>query len=557
MNLSFTPPTEHSDGEDHHSDHGEERVSIGLYMLKDILGLIIIKEYFLWCYFFTKWNNLTTIIQHFINTIFQQVKDFSIVQSFLQKEEMKLEENIEKDLKKKLRNLGYHHTVLPEKGLPHDEILQLIQSSIQHENTVWENGKLSGSVYGGEKSHINFLNQCFSYYSMANVLHPDIWPSVMKYESEIVAMTASLVNGGKKSVCGSTTSGGTESIILAVKAHRDYYRTYHGITHPEMIACVTAHAAVDKACDLLGIQLKKVPYDPVTFRINVDAVQSVIGPNTIMMYASAPQYPHGAIDNIPQLSELAVKYNIGLHIDCCLGGFVLPFIKKLGIKQVVDFDFSLSGVSSMSLDTHKYGYALKGTSVVLYKNKDLRHSQYFCYGDWPGGLYSTPTILGSRSGGLVAQTWASLVTLGWNGFLEHTKSIIETTNEIEKGLKRDNKFPEIQIYGDIDAFIICFGVSKDYFNRLDIYMISQTMHDKGWILNAVPQPPSLHICVTYANVGHAKQFLIDLRDSIDDHLKNPKPISGFAVMYGTAARVPAGPVNELLKVYNDVVLKAE
>lgn len=214
INFSFPPPTEHSDGEDHHSDHEEERVSIGLYMLKDILGLILIKEYFLWCYFFTKWNNLTTIIQHFINTIFQQVKDFSIVQSFLQKEEIKLEENIEKDLKKKLRDLGYHHTVLPEKGLPHDEILQLIQSSIQHENTVWENGKLSGSVYGGEKSHINFLNQCFSYYSMANVLHPDIWPSVMKYESEIVAMTASLVNGGKKSVCGSTTSVSPPSLCL-------------------------------------------------------------------------------------------------------------------------------------------------------------------------------------------------------------------------------------------------------------------------------------------------------------------------------------------------------
>jgi glutamate/tyrosine decarboxylase-like PLP-dependent enzyme len=320
-----------------------------------------------------------------------------------------------------------------------------------------------------------------------------------------------------------------------------------------MVASVSAHAAVDKACDLLGIHLRKVPYDPITFRVNLTAIQQAIGPNTIMMYASAPQYPHGAIDNIPALSAIAVRYSIGLDIDCCLGGFILPFAKKLAIKQIPDFDFRLPGVSSMSLVTHKYGYALKGTSVVLYKSIELRRSQYFCYGDWPGGLYSTPTILGSRSGGLIAQTWASLVTMGWEGFLEHTKGILETTVLIENGIKE--QLPQLKIFGEVDAMIVCFGIDSAHASSLDIYMIGQTMHEKGWILNAIPQPPSLHICVTYANVGKHEKFLNDLKESIEENQNHPKAKSGFAVIYGTAASVPPGPVNELLRVYNDVVLK--
>jgi glutamate/tyrosine decarboxylase-like PLP-dependent enzyme len=207
----------------------------------------------------------------------------------------------------------------------------------------------------------------------------------------------------------------------------------------------------------------------------------------------------------------------------------------------------------MSLDTHKYGYALKGTSVVLYKSIELRRSQYFCYGDWPGGLYSTPTILGSRSGGLIAQTWASLVTMGWEGFLEHTKGILETTVLIENGIKE--QLPQLKIFGEVDAMIVCFGIDSAHASSFDIYMIGQTMHEKGWILNAIPQPPSLHICVTYANVGKHEKFPNDLKESIEENQNHPKAKSGFAVIYGTAASVPPGPVNELLRVYNDVVLK--
>jgi sphinganine-1-phosphate aldolase len=215
----------------------------------------------------------------------------------------------------------------------------------------------------------------------------------------------------------------------------------------------------------------------------------------------------------------------------------------------------------MSLDCHKYGYALKGTSVVLYRSKKLRQSQYFCYGEWPGGLYSTPTVLGSRSGGLIAQTWASMMAMGMKGYLEAVRGIMETTQEIAQKIRTE--VPEIILLGNIDAFILCFTTpssvnksgSSSTESRLNIYMINELMHEKGWILNAIQQPPSLHFCVTYPNVGHVDHFVSDLKASIKELKENPRKETGFAVIYGTAAAMPSGPVNELLKVYNDVVLK--
>jgi glutamate/tyrosine decarboxylase-like PLP-dependent enzyme len=263
---------------------------------------------------------------------FNLVKDFSFVKGTLEKEQNKLEQSFDKELKLKARALGDTNSELPSKGMSHEEILSLMSKVVEKENVIWEKGHLSGSVYHGQHGHKDFLNKCFGFYSLSNPLHPDIWPSVMKYESEIISMTANLVNSGKDSVCGCTTSGGTESIILAIKAHRDHWRENYGITEPELICAVTAHAAVDKACDMMNIKLIKVDVDPVTFRINLRSLKRAIGPNTIMLYASAPTYPHGSIDPVREMSKIAQRYNIGLHVDCCLGGFVLPFAKKAGFN---------------------------------------------------------------------------------------------------------------------------------------------------------------------------------------------------------------------------------
>ncbi len=217
---------------------------------------------------------------------------------------------------------------------------------------------------------------------------------------------------------------------------------------------------------------------------------------------------------------------------------------------LVDFDFSLPGVTSMSLDTHKYGYALKGTSVVLYRHRELRHAQYFCYADWTGGMYTTPTISGSRSGGLIAQTWASLVSIGTEGFLNYTKQIMDTARLIADGI---SKIDGIKLVGEVDAMVVCFTTEPS--SGLNIYSVGDKMHAKGWSLNSLQHPACIHICVTVAHIGHHEEFIQDLEVSVHDVRKNPDNKTGNAAIYGMTSALPPGPVNEMLKVYNDVVLK--
>ncbi len=473
-----------------------------------------------------------------------------LVKNALNSEKQKIMDSFEKDLKSKSRNISNSNIELPKHGLAADRILSLMSDCAKVENGIWQDGKVSGAIYHGVKEHQDLLNKAFGMYSIANPLHPDIWPSGMKFESEIISMTKSLVSGTCDTVCGSTTSGGTESIILAIKAHRDYYFNQYGITDPELICSTSAHAAVDKACDLMKIKLIKIPMDPVTYTLDVNSVAHYINRNTILIYSSAPSYPQGVIDPISSLSELALKYGVGLHVDCCLGGFFLPFARKLNHPSIPVFDFSLPGVTSMSVDTHKYGYALKGTSVVLYRTTELRQAQYFCYADWTGGLYTTPTVAGSRSGGLIAQCWASLVALGEEGYLKHTKDIIATTKIISDGVR---SMPDLYLLGNADAMIVCFD-SK----TLNIYDVLDAMSRKGWSLNSHQNPRCIHICVTVTHVGHAQKLLQDLNDcvlSIKNNSKNGNAKSNSsAAIYGMTTALPAGPINEILKIYNDVVL---
>jgi sphinganine-1-phosphate aldolase len=334
---------------------------------------------------------------------------------------------------------------------------------------------------------------------------------------------------------------------LAIKSHRDYYCKKYGIKHPELIAATSAHAAVDKACDMMNIRLIKIPIDAVTCKANVSAIANAISPNTILIYSSAPSYPQGVIDPISELAKIAHHHDVGLHVDCCLGGFVLPFAKKLGYN-IPDFDFTIQGVTSMSLDTHKYGYALKGTSVVLYRSRELRQAQYFCYADWSGGLYTTPTIAGSRSGGMIAQCWASLVALGEEGYLQHTKDIMDCTKRLADGIR---KIDGLQVIGNAEVMIVCFVGSPD----VNVYSVVDVMAKKGWSLSSHQLPACAHICCTLAHVGNEAKLLQDLQICVDEVRSDPNKKSGKAAIYGMTSTLPAGPVNDMLKIYNDVVLK--
>jgi glutamate/tyrosine decarboxylase-like PLP-dependent enzyme len=362
-------------------------------------------------------------------------------------------------------------------------------------------------------------------------------------------MVATLHGQGKtldnSELCGTVTSGGSESIMLAMKTYRDKALQERGITKPEMITPASAHVAFDKAAQYFNIKQIKIPLN-ANFTVNPADVENAITKNTVAIVGSAPCFPHGIIDPIPELSAIALKHNIGFHTDACLGGFVIPFAEKLGYKVPV-IDFRLTGVTSMSIDTHKYGYAAKGTSVLLYRNEDLRHIQYYTATEWPGGLYFSPTLAGSRPGALSATCWAAMLSLGEEGYLKATKAILETATKIKEGMA---SIPELQIIGD-PLWIIAFQS-----NSLNVYEVLDQMGKRKWNLNGLHKPSAVHIALTlrHTQPGIAEKFLSDLRESVEIVKANPGAKDGLAPVYGLGATLPfRGMVSDILKKTLDVV----
>jgi sphinganine-1-phosphate aldolase len=439
-------------------------------------------------------------------------------------------------------------TQIPATGRDRADILRDMEAMQAHEEETWKDGFVSGAVYHGDSEHIDFLNQVYAINSQSNPLHADVWPSTTKFEAEIVAMTAHMLGGnGQDVVHGTLSSGGTESILLAMKTYRDWARETKGITKPEMIVPVTAHAAFDKASQYFNIKTIHIPID-ANFRADVSAAKKAITPNTVVIVGSAPSFPHGAIDPIAELSELARERGIGFHTDACLGGFVLPWAERLGYP-VPPFDFRLSGVTSMSADTHKYGYAAKGTSVVLYRGLDLLHHQYYTATDWPGGLYFSPTFAGSRPGALSAACWAALTAIGEQGYLDATKKILETAATIKTGIRQ---IPELRLLGD-PLFVIAFASDS-----INVYKVLDFMSHKKWSLNGLHKPNCVHLCVTlrHTQPGVAERFLANLREAVEHVKAHPDEKGTMAPVYGMASTLPLrGLVSEMLKKYLDLIFK--
>lgn len=447
------------------------------------------------------------------------------------------------------------HESLPEAGRPREEVLRELEELQAREDRRWKEGRVSGAVYHGEPEHVDFLNRVYALCSQSNPLHADVWPGAIRFEAEVVAMTASLLGAREASasapaeqhVCGCVSSGGTESLFLAMKAYRDQARDRRGIARPEVVVPSSAHPAFDKAAHCLGMRLVRVPVGP-DWRADVAATRQALTRNTIALAGSAPSFPHGVMDPIEELSSLARERGLGFHTDACLGGFVLPFAERLGC-EVPPFDFRLPGVTSLSADTHKFGYAAKGTSVLLYRGAELRRYQYFTTTEWSGGIYTSPTLAGSRPGGLVAAAWASLVTLGEQGYLEATRRILEAAAALKRGLA---EIPELYVLGD-PLFVIAFGA-----RGLDVYRVLEEMGRRGWSLNGLQKPPAVHLCVTlrHAQPGVVESFLADLRGSVEHVRTHPGERGTVAPVYGMAASVPfRGLLSDLLKRYMDLLYK--
>ncbi len=426
---------------------------------------------------------------------------------------------------------------LPEQGLGETEVLRAIEYMSHEENQKWLQGQCSGTMYHGGLEHYDFLNQVFSHFSYVNLLQRDLCPSGTKFEAEALAMVGKMLHGDAAGeVAGAVTSGGSESIYNAMYVYREWGRAEKGIEQAEVVAPNTIHPAFLKAAHYLNMKVIRTPVNQ-DFEADPAAMRAQITPNTVALLASAGSYPHGVVDPISQLSDLALERQIGLHVDGCLGGFILPWIEKLGYPLPV-FDFRNPGVTSMSCDTHKYGYALKGTSTVIFRHKNLRRYMFFAQEDWPGGVYASPTVLGSRSAGLSAAMWAALVSTGEAGYLADARAIMTAADTIRAGIAQ---IPELRIMGK-STFLI--SITSDV---VDPYFVNDYLAMKDWRMNGCQNPPGFHFCITLpqSQPGVAERFVADLQAAVEfaKHPPYETPKSGF--LYGMGAS-PEG--REVLKM---------
>ena len=420
-------------------------------------------------------------------------------------------------------------TNLPAKKGTRDDVFARLEDAGK-DDLNWKDARLFGFIYRVEDEVLELGKEAYSRFQTENGLSPFAFPSLKKFETEVISMVACDMMQGGPEACGSMTSGGTESILMAVKAAREWAKEkYPDIKEPEMIIPVTAHPAWNKAAHYLGL---KCVVTPVTddFRADPQAFRDALTPNTIILVASAPTYPHGLVDPIDELGKIAEERGLWLHVDACLGGFVLPFARSKGY-DIPPFDFAVPGVTSISADVHKYGYAPKGASTVLYRNREYRKHQFYIYCDWPGGIYATPALAGGRPGGAVAASWAVLNYLGWEGYEGIVDRMMKTTQRMIDGI---NAIPDLQVLGTPHATILSFNS-----DTVNVFALGDEMKKRNWHMDAQQLPASLHLTISPKHEEIVDTFLGDLKEAVEAVRNLPETdLSETAVMYGMMDTLP-------------------
>ena len=416
---------------------------------------------------------------------------------------------------------------IPLTGRPTEDVLTELRAKGEGD-TDWRGGKVFSLVYHAGEKHEQLLLDAHELYASANLLNPMAFKSLKQMETELVEMAGRLFHCS--GAVGAVTSGGTESLLVMVAAYRDRARRERPwIRRPQLVVPSTIHPAFDKAAHYFGVELKKVPVGD-DLRANVRAMEKAIGWRTIGLAASAPQYPHGVIDPIAELGQLAQRKGLPLHVDACVGGFMLPWIEKLG-RPLPKWDFRVPGVTSISADLHKYGYCAKGASLLLWRSIDQMRYQFFVATDFPGGIYASPTMLGTRPGGPVAAAWAAMQTLGVEGYLALTKQALDAADALRRGIAL---VPGLVLMGEGHATIVSFAAIK-----LDIYAIADRLEARGWTCDRQHRPASLHLTVTANHGPIVDEYLRDLAAAVDEVRKDPSLAkAGSAPMYGMAGRMP-------------------
>jgi glutamate/tyrosine decarboxylase-like PLP-dependent enzyme len=415
---------------------------------------------------------------------------------------------------------------LPVKGLDKAGILDALERAAGHD-LPWRDGGTFAYIYDPGADVEEIAKLAYMRFLTENAIDPTVYPSLLKFETEIVAIAASHLQGDAQ-VVGNVTTGGTESILLAVKAARDRARQlFPHITRPQLVMPVTAHAAFHKACAYFDVEPVLVPVTDPSWRVSPADMAAAITDQTILLVASAPGYAHGVVDPIAAIAAIAQERGILFHVDGCVGGWMLKFWRQLG-APVPDYDFSIPGVTSISMDFHKYGYAAKPASILLWRNRDLRRHQMFCGADWTGYSVINPTILSTKSGGPLAACWAVLNYLGEEGYLAFARRMMEATARVRAGI---GSIEGLRIVGEPDFCMLAF--TTDGFSP---FPLCDVMRKKGWFIQ--PQlgfrgsPPNVHLSVGQAMLERIDPFIAALREGVEEvrRLNHAPPPEGIGAL---------------------------
>ena len=477
---------------------------------------------------------------------------------------------IQKELEKEagkltFKTLAEHHVnnALPAEGVKPEQVLAMARGLREKLDQDWASGYLSGTVYHGGKDLTQLINEVLVLFQWTNPLHMDTFGSLRQMESEIVQMTVDIFNGSGTDACGAVTSGGTDSICMAIKTYREHGRENRSITRPNMVVPITAHPAFDKACHYYGIEKITVPVDASTGMVDPDELEKYVTENTVVIIGSAVNYPYGTADDIRRLGEIALRHGCGLHVDCCLGGFVLQFLEAAGVARTPVVDFRVPGVTSISVDTHKFGFAPKGSSVVMFSNKALRRHMYFAIASWPGGLYASPGFNGSRPGNIIAGTWAAMMAMGKDGYVRSASAIYATMRKMVHGI---NANPHLYVLAEPLTSVVAFTS-----NVVDVYELKERITKRfGWQLHTLQFPAAIQFSLTFVHTGAGimEKMLADINTVTQELYEENratiatggKPLlaGAGATMYGTQQRVlDRSLVDTMTKMYLDKYYQTE
>ncbi len=412
---------------------------------------------------------------------------------------------------------------MPEVGTTPESVLKQLEAVRKHD-VKWQEGRSFSLAYSAGDEAVGLAKEAYAKFSSENMLNLDAFPSLRQLQTDVLSIVSGLLGGDDQTV-GVFTSGGTESILTAVHGAKNWGLD-KGKTQPTLVLPSTAHAAFSKACAYFDVTPIRVPVG-TDYRADVQALDAAITDQTIMVVGSAPAYPQGIIDPIGEISNIALAHGILFHVDACMG-FTLPWLEQLGELDQV-WNFAAPGVTSMSCDLHKFGYAAKGSSVLLHRNKALRKHQFFTTNDWLGGMYGSPALLGTRSGGGLASTWAMLHHFGAEGYRRITADALSARRRIQAGIE---SIGGLTIRGAPQATLVAFGATDP--TALDIYAVGDMLWKRhGWYVDRQTPPDSLHCTVNAVHRNTANEFVSDLR-AIVAELTNDATVEGDRTRaYGT------------------------